>query len=88
MCQSRFAIGIVFTFRKMLLFILKELCLQGETVHGQVVAVNDQTKLLVNKLEKEGQHAVDGDVTTSEASTKIAIHVYQLTKKLLSWLLR
>ncbi|XP_028413398.1 microtubule-associated protein futsch-like [Dendronephthya gigantea] len=65
-----------------------ESCLQEETVHGQVVVVNSQTKKLIDKLEKEGLEASEGDVNTSQSSMKNAEQVYQLAKKLLSWLLR
>jgi hypothetical protein len=57
-------------------------------VHGQVIVVNDHTKTLIDKLEKESRDGSEGDVTTSESSIKIAGQVYQLAKKLLSWLLR
>ena len=53
-----------------------------------MLAVNEQTKSLIEKLERESQKANDGDITTSEASMKFAGHVYQLAKKLLSWLVR
>ncbi len=57
-------------------------------MHGQVIVVNDHTKTLIDKLEKESRDGSEGDVTTSESSIKIAGQVYQLAKKLLSWLLR
>ena len=53
-----------------------------------MLAVNEQTKALIEKLEKESHDASEGDVTTCEDSTKFAGHVYQLAKKLLSWLVR
>lgn len=64
------------------------MCLQGETVHGQVVIVNEKTKILIEQLEKESKDGQEEDVETSENSMKIAGDVYQLAKKLLSWLIR
>ncbi|XP_046849698.1 connector enhancer of kinase suppressor of ras 3-like [Xenia sp. Carnegie-2017] len=65
-----------------------ESCLQSETVHGQVIIVSNETKSLIEQLEKESSNAGDQDVRTSESSMKMAASVYHLAKKLLSWLLR
>lgn len=69
-------------------YAFQDTCLRGETVQGQVVVVNDRTKMLIEQLEKECKEATEGDIQTTGDSMKMAGQVYQLAKKLLSWLIR
>lgn len=53
-----------------------------------MIIVSNETKSLIEQLEKESSETGDQDVRTSESSMKMAASVYHLAKKLLSWLLR